>query len=146
MRTLAIALIAALVFLLSQKLTAADDDRHDQEARGASQAVIAGSIKCFFEPEVHVALDTFGGLGILAIPRPPEQFSSFAIFAGPLAEECSDLIPFLVEQFPRRVCEIGGTFQPGEGVEVPFVCTGRADAVISAVGKMANVVIRLGQS
>jgi hypothetical protein len=144
MRTVSITIVAAFVVLLGLQLTAASRGP-ELEERGASQAVIAGSIKCFFEPEVHVGLETFGGLGILAIPRPPEQFSSFAVFAGPLAEECSDLIPFLIEQFPRRICEIGGTFQPGEGVEVPFVCTGRADVVISAVGQMAKAVTRLGQ-
>ena len=119
---------------------------HRKTRRYASQAVIAGSIKCFFGPEFRsVALDTFGGLGIVAIPI-PEQFSSFAVFAGPLAEECSELIPSLTEQVPRRVCEIGSTLQQGDGgIELPFLCTGRTDAVIAGVGKMARAVIRLGQ-
>ncbi len=34
MRTLTIALIAAFAFLLSQQLTAADDDGHDRKGRG----------------------------------------------------------------------------------------------------------------
>ena len=146
MRPLTIALITVFVFLLSQQLTAADD-RDDREARGASQAVIAGSIKCFFGPEFRrVALDTFGGLGIIATPIPTDQFSSFGVSTGPLAEECSELIPFLTEQVPRRVCEIGSTLQQGDaGIELLFLCTGRTDAVIAGVGKMAKSVNRLGQ-
>ena len=142
MRTLTIILTTAFVFLLTQHLTAASAD---EEESGASQAVITGAIKCFIEPEfTHVALETFGGLGIIAIPI-PEQFGSFGVSAGPLAEECSELIPSLAEQVPRRVCEIGSTLEPGAGIELPFVCTGRADAVIAAVGRMARAVIRLGQ-
>ena len=100
MRTVSIALVTTFVFLLSQQLTMADD-RDDREERGASQAVIAGPMKCFFGLEFREWLFIpLGGLGIIAIPI-PEQFSSFAIFAGPLAEECSELIPSLTEQVPR---------------------------------------------
>ena len=145
MRTLTITLVTAFVFLFSQQLTVAHADG-DRKERGASQAVIAGAIKCFFDnPEFrHVALETFGGLGIIAIPI-PEQFGSFGFSSGPLAEECSELIPSLAEQVPHRVCEVGSPFEPGPGIELPFVCAGRADAVISAVGKMAKAVNRLGQ-
>ena len=145
MRTLTIALIAALVFLLSQQLTMADD-RDDREGRVTSQAVIAGSIKCSFGPGFRqVALQTSGGLGIIATANPTNQFSSFAVGAGPVAQECSELIPSLTEQVPHRICEIGSTFEQGAEIEVFFLCTGRADAVISAVGKMARAVNRLGQ-
>ncbi len=146
MRTLTITLVAAFVVLLAQQLTAASRG-FDREEHGASQAVIAGSIKCFFGPEFRrVALDTFGGLGIIATPIPTDQFSSFGVSTGPLAEECSELIPFLTEQVPRRVCEIGSTLQQGDaGIELLFLCTGRTDAVIAGVGKMARAVNRLGQ-
>ena len=146
MRTLTITLVTAFVFLLSQQLPAASRGP-DREERGASQAVIAGSIKCFFGPEFRrVALDTFGGLGIIATPIPTDQFSSFGVSTGPLAEECSELIPSLTEHVPRRVCEIGSTLQQGDaGIELLFLCTGRTDAVIAGVGKMARAVNRLGQ-
>ena len=90
MRTLTIALIAAFAFLLSQQLTAADDDRHDRKDRGASQAVISGTINCVTFPDVHfVGVNTFGGLGILATPNPTDDFRSFG-FAIQHAQECSD--------------------------------------------------------
>jgi hypothetical protein len=146
MRTLTITVVAAFVFLLGLQLTT-DSRGDDREERGASQAVIAGSIKCFFGQEFRsVALDTFGGLGIIATPIPTDQFSSFGVFSGPLAQECSELIPSLTEQVPRRVCEIGSTLQQGDaGIELLFLCTGRTDAVIAGVGKMARAVNRLGQ-
>ena len=61
-----------------------------------------------------------------------------------LSEECSDLIPLIADQVSDRICEIGSTKNVGIE-EFSFVCTGRADAVISAVGKMAKAVTRLGQ-
>ncbi len=143
MRTLTIALIAALVFLLSQQLTAADDDRPDREERGNSQAVIGGSINCV--DGNFVGVNTFGGLGILATPNPTGEFRSFG-FGIQHAQDCSDLMPALAELVPRRICEIGNSVEEGNEVRVEFVCTGRVDAVISAVGKMARAVARLGQT
>ncbi len=61
-----------------------------------------------------------------------------------LSGDCSDLIPLIAEKVPDRICEIGNTRNVGIE-EFSFVCTGRADAVISAVGKMAKAVSRLGQ-
>ena len=49
MRTLAITLVTAFVFLLGLQLTAASSGR-DREERGASQAVVAGSIRCATSP------------------------------------------------------------------------------------------------
>jgi hypothetical protein len=138
MRTLAIALIAAFVFLLSQQLTTADD-RRDREERGHSQAVVTGSLLC--DPvSTGAALNTFGGLGVLAIPT-----TSFNVFIDH-DEDCLDLLPALAEQVPHRICEFSDPFENGNLLQVEFVCTGRADAVISAIGKMAKAVIRLGQT
>ena len=146
MCTLTIALIAAVVVLLSQQLTAADDDRRDREERGNSQAVIGGSINCVTLPEVRfVGVNTFGGLGILATLNPTGEFRSFG-FSIQHAQDCSDLMPALAELVPRRICEIGSSVEEGNEVRVEFVCTGRVDAVISAVGKMARAVARLGQT
>ena len=89
------------------------------------------------------ALETVGGLGVLAIPTTgPTSLSVLTEHA----EDCLDLIPALAEQVPHRICEVGNTFEAGNELRVNFVCTGRADAVISAVGKMAKAVIRLGQA
>ena len=151
MRTLTITLAAGFVFLSSQQLTAADG-RHDREERGASQAVVPGTIKCFGqdfpqESSIIVSLEIGWGLGVVGLP--PTENNLFAVFADAtqVGEECSDLIPRLAEQVPHRICEIGSTLEHvGADLEVLFVCTGRADAVISAVGKMARAVNRLGQS
>ena len=71
----------------------------------------------------------------------PDGFPAIAI---DVSEECSDLIPSLSEHVPDRICEIGNTTE--RGLEAfGFICTGRADAVISAVGKMAKAVARLEQ-
>ena len=149
MRTLIITLASAFVFLLAQQLTAASRGFHPQE-RGASQAVIAGSIKCATSPEVNsTGLVIVGGLGVLAIPTTaPTQVGGVQL---PLsfthhAEDCLDLIPALAEQVPHRICEVGNPFESGNILEVSFVCTGRADAVISAVGKIAKAVTAIGQS
>ena len=140
MRPLTIALITVFVFLLSQQLTTADD-RRDREERGHSQAVVTGSLLC--DPEfTGAALNTFGGLGVLATPTTDR--TSFRVFSEH-AEDCLDLIPALAEQVPHHICEVGNTFQNGNLLQADFVCTGRADAVISAIGKMAKAVIRLGQ-
>ena len=86
------------------------------------------------------ALNTFGGLGVLAIPT-----TSFNVFIDH-DEDCLDLLPALAEQVPHRICEFSNTFENGNLLQVEFVCTGGADAVISAIGKMAKAVVRLGQS
>ncbi len=138
MRALTIALTAALVFLLSQQLTTADD-RRDREERGNSQAVVSGDLLC--EPvSTGAALNISGGLGVLAIPT-----TSFSVFIDH-DEDCLDLLPALAEQVPHRICEFSDTFESGNLLRVEFVCTGGADAVISAIGKMAKAVIRLGQT
>ena len=138
MRTLTIALIAAFVFLLSQQLTTADD-RGDRERHGKSQAVVTGNLLC--DPvTTGAALNTFGGLGVLAIPT-----TSFNVFVDH-EEGCLDLLPALAEQVPHRICEFSDTFENGNLLQVEFVCTGGADAVTSAIGKMAKAVIRLGQT
>jgi hypothetical protein len=151
MRTLTIILVAAVVFLLAQQLPAESRGR-DQEARGASQAVTAGQFKCFAqdfpqESSTIVSLEIGGGLGISGLP-PREDGAHFIVFADATqAGDCSDLIPALAEQVPHGICEIGSTLElGGDDLSVFFLCTGRADAVISAVGKMARAVNRLGQS
>ena len=150
MRTLAITLATALVFLLGLQLTAASRGR-DHEARGASQAVVPGAIKCFAqdfpqESSTIVSLEIGWGLGVVGLP--PIEPNRFGVFADATqAGDCSDLIPALAEQVPHGICEIGSTLeQGGDDLSVFFLCTGRADAVISAVGKMARAVNRLGQS
>ena len=73
MRTLTITLATAFVFLLAQQLPAASDGP-DREKGGASQAVITGNLLC--DPQsTGAALNTFGGLGVLAIPT-----TSFNVF------------------------------------------------------------------
>ena len=138
MRTLTITLATAFVFLLAQQLTAASPGL-DQEERGASQAVLIGSIAC--APDGHAVFDIGWGLGVLAIPTPhPNSLNVFVEHD----EDCLDLLPALAEQVPHRICEIGSTIEDAAGVEAfGFVCTGRANAVISAVGEMAKAVIRL---
>jgi hypothetical protein len=142
MRTLTIILASIIVFLLAQQLTAASPGL-DQENSGASQqVVVAGSIQCFPDGGLNfvgfgvnaglgVGLEEIGSTGALAVAR--DQ-----------SEECSDLITRLAEEVPDHICEIGNS--PHRSVELfGFVCTGRADVVISAVGTMARAVIRLGQ-
>ena len=143
MRTLTIALIAAFVFLLSQQLTSADD-RHGREERGGSQAVVSGALKCFAQDRTVVGIEIGAGLGILGLPLRGDN-PNFAVFAdASQAGDCSDLIPALVERVPR-ICETGSALVAGDDLEVFFVCTGRADVVIAAVGQMAKAVVRLGQ-
>ncbi len=140
MRTLTITLVAAFVLLLAQQLTAASRGL-DQEEHGASQAVVAGTIGCFvFDGELNaVALTTRAGLGVIGFSSDRDLAQ-----AVDLSEECADLIPSLAERVPHRICEIGN--QPDRNIEAfNFVCTGRADRVISAVGQMAKAVTRLGQ-
>ncbi len=141
MRTLTITLVAAFVFLFAQQLTASPPGL-DREESGASQAVVAGTIGCFiFDGELNaVALTTRAGLGVIGLVPDSRDLAQ----AVDLSEECADLIPSLAEQVPHRICEIGN--QPDRNIEAfNFVCTGRADRVISAVGQMAKVVTRLGQ-
>jgi len=146
MRTLSIALIAAFVFLLGLQLTAASRGR-DSEERGLTQAVVAGFIGCWLsdpgEANSTVLLRTGEALGVIGFSNGGDLVEAVG-----LSEECSDLISRLAEQVPHRICEIGNSgmavFDPHvEGLS--FVCTGRADRVISAVGKMAKAVIRLGE-
>ena len=142
MRTLTIALGTAFgtafVLLFGVQLTEASRG-HDREERGASRAVLTGSIAC--ASDGHAAFDIHGGLGVLAIPTPdPRALNVFVEHD----EDCLDLLPALAEQVPHRICEISNTFEDPAGVEAfGFVCTGHADRVISAVGKMAKAVIRL---
>ena len=140
MRTLTITLVTAFVFLLAQQLVAAADGP-GREKGGASQAVVTGSLVCVNNH--GAALETFGGLGVLAIPT--TDGTSLIVFSEH-AEDCLDLLPALAEQVPHRICEVGNTFERGDQLRIDFVCAGRADAVISAVGKMAKAVIRLGQA
>jgi tRNA U38,U39,U40 pseudouridine synthase TruA len=56
-----------------------------------------------------------------------------------------DLIPALAEQFSHRICEVGNPFEAGDQFRAGFVCAGRADRVISAIGNVAKAVTRLGQ-
>ena len=140
MRGLTITLAIAFVFLFAHQLTAAPPGL-DLEEHGASQAVIAGLIACSTQGGEAI-LDTFGGLGILATLNPTGEFRSFG-FGIQHAQDCSDLMPALAELVPRRICEIGSSVEEGNEVRVEFVCTGRADRVISAVGTMAKAVLRL---
>ena len=140
MRTLTVTLLAAFVVLLAQQLIAAPPGLGRGE-HGASQAIVGGTIGCFiFDGELNaVALTTRAGLGVIGLINDRDLAQ-----AVDLSEECSALIPRLAEQVPHRVCEIGN--QPDRNIEAfNFLCTGRADAVISAVGKMAKAVTRLGQ-
>jgi hypothetical protein len=141
MRTLTVILVAAFFFLLAQQLTAASP-APDQEKSGASQVIVAGTTACWLEPgglnRVGFGINAGLGVGLETI-----NADGLAV-ARDLSEECSDLIPRLAEEVPDHICEIGST--PHNAVELfGFVCTGRADAVISAVGTMARAVIRLGQ-
>jgi hypothetical protein len=141
MRTLTITLVAAFVFLLAQQLTAASPG-FDQEQSGASQVVVSGTVSCWLdgglsrvgfgvEAGIGVGLGEIGSVGGFATARNQ-------------SEECSDLVTRLAEEVPDHICEIGDT--PHHAVaDFGFVCTGRADAVISTVGKIARAVIRLGQ-
>ena len=141
MRTFTIALVAAFVLLFAQQLTAASRGL-DRGERGASQVVVAGTIGCFIldgESNANVSLVTRAGLGVIGL-IPDRDLAQ----APDLSEECSDLIPRLAEQVPHRICEIGNP--PDRSIEAfNFLCAGRADAVIWAVGNMAKAVTRLGQ-
>ncbi len=140
MRTLTITLITAFVFLLAQQLVAAADGP-DRGKGGASQAVVTGSLVCVNNH--GAALETFGGLGVLAIPT--TNGTSLIVFSEH-AEDCLDLLPALADQVPHRICEVSITTEVSPGVEAfGFVCAGRADAVISGLGKMAKALIRLRQ-
>ena len=142
MRTLAITLVAAFLFLLAQQLTAAESGL-DREERGASQAVVAGLIECFLDRESNrVFLQIEAGLGPIS-----STIDRNLAGAVDLSQECSYLIPRLAEQVPHPICEIGNTPEARDpSVEAfRFVCTGRPYAIIWAVGKMARAVIRLGQ-
>ncbi len=142
MRTLTIALIAAFVFLLSQQVTTADD-RDDREERGASRAVVTGFVGCAnpIASESGASLEIGGVLGVVGT-------TGLYVFVNH-TEDCSALIPALAEQVAQRICAVGNTdietHEGGTEGSFNFVCTGRADRVISAVGKMARAVIRLGQ-
>ena len=144
MRTLTIAIVTAFVFLLAQQLTAASPGS-DQEANGASQAVVGGSMGCFPNREfnlVYFQIDAV--LGVIGI----SGNEILTVARSIVSEECSDLTPALVEQVPDHICEIGNhpeSQNNPDGEFFGFVCTGRADVVISAVGRMARAVIRLGQ-
>ena len=143
MRTLTIALAATIALLLSQQLTAADDERHDRQ-KGASQAVVNGSLLC--DPaSTGAALNVSGGLGVLAIPNPNPEGNTFGLFIDH-DEDCSALLPALAEQARHRTCEFSDIFENGGLLRVEYVCTGGSDAVISAIGKMAKAMIRLGQT
>ena len=142
MRTLIITLVIAFVFLLTQHLNAAHAGR-DWEERENSQAVVTGLIGCHPEEalnRVFISVET--GLGVNSISE-----GGFLAEAVDLSEECSDLIPRIAEKVPHRICEVGEAREARDpGVEaIRFVCTRGADAVISAVGKMAKTVIRLAQ-
>ena len=145
MRTPTIILTTAFaVFLLAQQLTAARPGL-DREESGASQAVVAGIVGCFLEgglSSVFVGVDA--GLGVIPYARHDHSNLGWAV---DLSQDCSDLIPSLAEQVPHRICEIGSTAEARDpSVEAfSFVCTGRADRVISAIGEMAKAVLRLGQ-
>jgi hypothetical protein len=147
MRTLTITLVAALAFLLSQQLAAAPPGLDRQES-GASQGVVAGAIKCFLqdfpqESSTIVSLEIGGGLGVVGLAP------NFAVFADATqVGDCSELLPVLVDQVPHPICEIGSTLEPvgDDIIEVFVTCSGHTDAVISAVGKMAREVTRLGQN
>ncbi len=144
MRTLTITLVTAFVLLLAQQPTAAAHGR-DREKGGASQAVVAGDVGCFLDgglSAVNLRINALLGVIGNAALFPGEGLALAG--AVDLSEECSDLIPRIAEQVPDRVCEIGNNRNVGDEA-FSFVCTGRADAVISAVGKMAKAVSRLGQ-
>ena len=81
-------------------------------------------------------------LGVIGISLSPST-GPLAV-ALDLSEECSDLISALAEHVPHPICEIGDQTDPGI-VAFGYVCAGRADAVIAAIGQMAKAVIRLGQ-
>ena len=143
MRTLSITLVTAFVFLLVQQLPAAADGA-DREKGGASQAVVAGDVGCFLDGLNTVNLRVNALLGVIGNAALFPGEGLILAKAVDLSEECSDLIPRITERLPDRVCEIGST--KNVGIEAfSFVCTGRADAVVSAVGKMAKAVTRLGQ-
>ena len=65
-------------------------------------------------------------------------------------EDCSGLLPAFAEQVAQRICAVGNTHiethEGGTEGSFNFVCIGRADAVISAVAKIAKAVTTIGQS
>ena len=136
MRTLTITLVTAFIVLLALQLTAASRG-FDREEHGTSQAVVQGSIAC---NSSEASFDVGGGLGVLAIPIPHPDASRFNVFVRH-AEDCSDLLPAVAEQIPHQTCEIGNTAEDSDVELFGFVCAGRADAVISAIGAMAKAVL-----
>ena len=143
MRTLTISLVTVVVFLFAQHLTAAPPG-FDQEKGGASQVVVSGTTACWLDGglnRVQHQIDATIGVGLGAIGAPDQR--PLAV-ARDQSEECSDLIPRLAEKVPHPICEIGSSSQNATEL-FGFVCTGRADAVMLAVGRMARAVIRLGQ-
>jgi hypothetical protein len=146
MRALTITLVAALlVFLLAQQLTA-DSTRWNRPATGgASQVVVSGLVGCFLEGELStVFVGVEAGLGVIPYARFDHSNLGRAV---DLSEACSDLIPRVAEQVPDRICQIGNAPEARDPfIEAfSFVCTGRDDRVISAVGRMARTVAMLGQ-
>jgi hypothetical protein len=140
MRTLTTALVTAFALLFSQQIAAASGD---QEERGNSQVAVRGTVACFPDGSGNsVGLRIGAGLGVgLEVITAPDGFLAIAIDRS---EECSDLVSGLAGQVPDRTCEIGGPTE--RGIEnFSYICTGRADAVISAIGEMAKAVSRLGQ-
>ena len=149
MRTFTVTLVITFsVVLLAQQLTAASPglwNRSQGQGQGASRAVVSGLIGCFLEGELNtVFVGVDAGLGVSPYAR--FDHSDLASAVG-LSEGCSELIPRIAEQVPNRICEIGNASEALDpSVEAfSFVCTGRSDSVISAVGKLARTVIRLGQ-
>ena len=142
MRTLTITLVTAFALLLAQQLTAGADGPDREKGRN-SQVVVAGTIGCFPDGLNSVVLLIDAGLGVELGAIPSFDQRPLAV-AKDQSEECSELIPPLAEEVPDRICEIGSSSQQATEL-FGFVCTGRADAVIRAVGKMARAVIRLGQ-
>ena len=91
------------------------------------------------------ALNASAGLGVLAIPIPKPDSPRYGVFINH-DEDCLALLPALAEQASHRICEFSDIFENGGLLQVEYVCTGGSDAVISAIGKMAKAVIRLGQT
>ena len=89
---------------------------------------------------VFISVET--GLGVHSISE-----GGFLAEAVDLSEECSDLIHGIAEKVPHRTCEaVRAREDRDPGVAAfRFVCTGGADRVISAIGKMGKAVARLGQ-
>lgn len=143
MRTLAITLVAAFVFLFAQQLTAASRGFHPGE-RGASQAVVTGTVGCAnpIASQSGASLGINGELGVVGT-------TGLYVFVNH-TEDCSALISAFAEQVAQRICAVGNievdTHEGGTEAGFNFVCTGRADVVISVVGRIAKAVTTIGQS